>query len=141
MPLFTDGGKQIFAINKLSVSPDSIARTRSPIGKRLFFVDSTQALRHRDSSLRWPSTSSPFLSQHHLDSKTYKAWLKRSSFSGALMTRPYLDTLGKTLLESLGSESISLEIEEIGLVNLQSFKGSSGVSVDCTSKGYSLNGS
>ncbi|GFR03549.1 hypothetical protein TNCT_460191 [Trichonephila clavata] len=33
------------------------------------------------------------------------------------MTRPYLDTLGKTLLESLGSERTSLEIEEIELVN------------------------
>ncbi|GFY47363.1 hypothetical protein TNIN_150311 [Trichonephila inaurata madagascariensis] len=68
----------------------------------------------------------------------FEAWLKRSSFSGALMTRPYLDTLGKALLESLGSESISLEIEEFGLANVQSFKGSSGVSVDCTSKGQTL---
>ncbi|GFV38258.1 uncharacterized protein TNCV_178781 [Trichonephila clavipes] len=109
--------------------------------KRLFFVDSIQALRNRNSSLRWPSTSSSFLSQHHLDSKTYKAWLKRSSFSGALMTRPCLDTLAKTLRESLESESISLEIEEIGLVNVQSFKGSSGVSVDCTSKGSAVDSS
>ncbi|GFY48920.1 hypothetical protein TNIN_45631 [Trichonephila inaurata madagascariensis] len=43
------------------------------------------------------------------------AWLKRSSFSDALLTRPCLNTLAKTLLESLGSESISVEIEEIGL--------------------------